>query len=120
MNRKDGSSYNGSFVDGKRDGSGTETNKTGYKLKANWEKDTIVGDVKVLYSNGDQYEGKWDNHKRNGAGKIVYSNGDSFEGIWSNGRRYGKGIFTPKNGFAYSGKWTADKISRLDKMLWNT
>ena len=63
---QNGDSYEGDWVNGKRDGKG-----------------------KMIYANGDAYEGDW----VNGKGKMIYANGDSYEGDWLNDKRDGKGKY---------------------------
>jgi hypothetical protein len=43
-----------------------------------------------------------------GTGKVVWANGDQFEGTMVNGRREGKGTFIWRNGQRYSGEWRHD------------
>ena len=91
MRRKDGSSYEGTFVNGKRDGIGTISLKNGDRFTANWKQDTIVG--KAVYSNGDEYDGEWENHQRNGSGKMKYANGNIYTGGWYKDSQHGEGTF---------------------------
>jgi hypothetical protein len=44
-----------------------------------------------------------------GTGKLVWANGDVFEGTLSKGQRHGKGTFVWANGQRYSGDWVNDK-----------
>lgn len=40
------------------------------------------GLARILYSNGDFYEGMTDEGKRHGSGIHMYANGDEFDGDW--------------------------------------
>ena len=44
-----------------------------------------------------------------GTGKLVWANGDAFDGTLVKGRRHGKGVFNWANGQRYSGDWVNDK-----------
>jgi hypothetical protein len=44
-----------------------------------------------------------------GTGKLVWSNGDAYEGTLVKGQRHGKGVFIWANGQRYQGDWVNDK-----------
>lgn len=44
-----------------------------------------------------------------GEGKIIYQNGDSYEGYFLNNKKHGRGIYTRKNGETLSGEWVNDE-----------
>lgn len=44
-----------------------------------------------------------------GTGKVVWANGDVFEGALVNGQRHGKGLFVWASGTRYEGDWINDK-----------
>jgi hypothetical protein len=44
------------------------------------------------------YDGNFLYGKRNGFGKMIYSNGDIYEGEWIDNVIKGKGIYSCKNG----------------------
>lgn len=49
------------------------------------------GKIKILYSNGDYYEGDVKQGKRNGKGIHYFKNGDVYEGDYLRDKRIGKG-----------------------------
>ena len=65
------------------------------------------GAGKIIYKNGDIYEGEWENGKqsKNGKGRITYENGDIYEGEWKDSKRDGNGKYTYKNGDICEGLW---------------
>ena len=92
---KDGSVYTGQFNGkGKKQGSG-----------------------RMVWSNGNQYEGEWKNDKPNGEGVFTYANGEGVK-IWPNGDRYegsfsmghlsGQGTCRFHDGAVYTGSWNND------------
>lgn len=56
------------------------------------------GSGKMLYKNGDSYEGEWKHGLEHGKGKAVYQNGDSYEGEWYFGFEHdNSGEYTQKS-----------------------
>lgn len=66
---KDGTIYDGTYNQDKRDGSGT-----------------------CRYPDGSVYEGAWTNDVREGRGVLTYKNGSYYDGEWKNNLRHGKGV----------------------------
>ena len=77
--------YNGDWVDGKKEGTGS-----------------------FNYSSGDSYEGKWKNDRREGYGVYHWKNGMTFKGEWSNDLRNGPGVLKTKD-LTVNGNWVNDK-----------
>lgn len=81
--------YTGSFNQGKKSGNGTEYDKNGYETCKGEYKDGVLctGTCKKSYWEGE-YTGDFESCERHGQGKMVYNNGDVFEGTWNNGSKY--------------------------------
>ena len=47
--------------------------------------------------------------KKNGYGKMIFNNGDVYEGNWQAGLKHGKGIYKWKNGIIFDGNFWLDK-----------
>ena len=45
--------------------------------------------VKMLYADGNQYEGEWRENQRHGTGKMIYSNKDVYDGQWKRDKMHG-------------------------------
>ncbi len=60
---------------------------------------------KVVYENGDSYDGKWKQGAPNGVGTMIYANGDCYVGSWMLGDISGNGIMTYVSGAIYDGEW---------------
>lgn len=58
---------------------------------------------KMIYLNGDIYEGNWKLSKKNGQGKMTYVNCDIYEGEWKNDKYEGRGDYIYKNGNVNTG-----------------
>lgn len=56
------------------------------------------GKGKLLYSNGDIYEGEFKDNLHDGQGTYDFKNKDKYEGQWIKGNREGKGTLTKANG----------------------
>eukprot|EP00483_Globobulimina_turgida_P000005 UN00005 len=90
---------------------------------------TKDGKAKVMYANGDTfegefmdgkkngkgvyfwkdlqatYDGEWSMDTRKGDGKFTYSDGSHYEGEWDNNYRSGKGTYIYANGDSYCGEY---------------
>ena len=75
----DGSTYNGQFVDGMRQGQGV------YKM-----------------SNGDIYTGYFDRDEMHGAGELMQSDGTILQATWNHNRKEGQGFRTDSSGRKYA------------------
>lgn len=71
---------------------------------------------KMLYANGDDYDGEWEHNKNNvnrksGKGTMFYANDDIYYGEWRYDHRFGKGMMiyaNNENYLEYHGKWEYD------------
>ncbi len=64
---------------------------------------------KMVYPNGDIYEGQWINNLRNGTGSYKWPNGGIYEGDWKDGKKDGIGVFKYPDGYIYNGEWKDNK-----------
>ncbi|MDX1685931.1 MAG: caspase family protein [Saprospiraceae bacterium] len=79
---KDGSTFEGEFVNGK------------------------IGQNGILYfANGDKYLGEWKDQKRHGQGKMIFATGDIYRGNFVENRFSGYGEITYIEGDVYKGQW---------------
>ncbi|HOK49059.1 MAG TPA: hypothetical protein PLM18_02690, partial [Sedimentibacter sp.] len=60
--------------------------------------------VKVVYPNGDVYEGEMKNGMMDGYGLYTYANGDIYEGEFKDNKPNGHGKLTSPNKFVYEGQ----------------
>ncbi|RQX67607.1 MORN repeat-containing protein [Toxoplasma gondii CAST] len=67
---------------------------------------------RLVYANGDVYEGEFSNSVRHGQGIYSGADGLRYEGDWQRDRRHGCGVLThDKVNFVYVGQWEDDKKS---------
>ncbi len=72
---------------------------------------TMGRDKKVMFDNGDYYEGGWKKKAPHGYGVMKYANGNKYEGYWESGLFSGEGKLTKNDGSTYSGDWISGKRS---------
>lgn len=106
-----GAIYKGEWRDGKPCGNGTlfclpneiiEGRFDGFKI--------FDGQVKILFANGEYYEGNFKCNHRNGSGIHYYANRDYYEGEWMNDKRIGRGRIFLAGGGKFNGMFIEDKI----------
>ncbi len=92
-----GNTYEGDFVNGKRQGQGTFT-----------------------YANGQIYIGQFSDDLRNGKGKFTFSDGSIYEGSFVKDNFIGHGTYISKSGSNQTGKFTVGQIVDLRSNLVDT
>lgn len=109
--------YDGEWEDDLKHGTGVLTLGNGYVLYGLWQLDKMINSGRIVYTNGDVYEGQWTyemekqrldvihNIYKNGVGKYIYKNGDIYEGHFVNDSMNGKGKFKYISGVVYNGEW---------------
>lgn len=68
------------------------------------------GQGKMVWDNGDIYDGEWDQGQYNGNGTYIWKNGSSYSGDWKNGEMHGYGTYTDADGNEKTGEWENDKF----------
>ena len=69
----------------------------------------LIGQRKIVFVNGDLYEGETKNGKMHGKGIMRYAHGIFYEGEWKDGKRHGKGKMRFTNGEFCKGQWKNNK-----------
>lgn len=70
----------------------------------------VNGKGKMVYTNGDSYEGDFVNGKRDGHGTYTFKNGQVYVGQFTDGLRNGRGRFTFSEGSVYVGSFVIDNF----------
>ena len=106
------STYEGSFVNGKREGQGVLVlSNNGRRFEGLFSDDGASGIGRVFLSQGNVFEGRWQNGQYHGCGRLSYPNGDVFVGSFDDGQRTGEGIVYSKRGSQIqSGEWRGDSL----------
>ena len=89
-----GTTYTGSRVNGKLEGSG-----------------------KAVYAEGDTYEGEFVSGYRQGKGEYHWVDGDRYVGSWDNGVISGYGVYWWTSGNRYVGYWENNMKNGIDHDL---
>ena len=103
----DGTTYDGDWKDGVRDGKGVITYSFGDTYKGNIENGMPHGKGVYRFSDGTTYDGYWKDGVRDGKGVITYSCGATYKGNWKYDKQHGKGVYRFSNGTTYDGYWKA-------------
>lgn len=62
------------------------------------------GKGRIVYSNGDVYEGEWKDNVKSGTGVYLFKDsGDQYSGQWKQGKFHGTGAYSYKIGHRYEG-----------------
>jgi hypothetical protein len=64
---------------------------------------------KLIFKNGDVYEGDVKDGKPDGLGSYTSADGSQYDGEFRNGKKEGLGTMFWANGEKYSGEWREDK-----------
>ncbi|KAM8927650.1 MORN repeat-containing protein 1 [Pelodytes ibericus] len=138
---KDGSYYEGEFVDGEITGNGSQYwASSGNKYSGEFQNGEIHGYGVMQYKDGGRcegefvfgireghgllvdnkgqtYRGSFHKNKKNGEGQVKFKNGDHFEGDWLLDKRQGHGILHLADGTIYEGQWRNDVFNGQGAMI---
>lgn len=136
-----GATYDGEWLEGRRDGSGKQCWPDGTEYVGQWYQGQPGGRGRIIHMDGDIYTGEWVNGRAHGFGiyrfqddNAVYEgefDSDLREGIgieiWRDGSRYagefrksmkdGYGEHTWPDSTSYAGKWSANQLSGAGKYI---
>ncbi len=116
----DGGRFEGSFVNGLRDGIGAYFYRSGNQYIGEWEQGMRSGIGVYNYLDGNRFCGEWKKDIREGRGTGWFSdNGKTcftrylvlgvYTGDYKSGKRSGHGIYTYPSGNQYTGYWLNGK-----------
>lgn len=136
---KDGTTYVGQLVGGKRHGRGIRKSPAG-AYDGEWEADLPHGHGRQTWADGRCYEGQFENGKysghghmvwstqkgqlvydgeyrddlKHGHGKFMWADGRTYEGEWCCGKRHGRGSYVNARLEQKVGYWIDDKFDRWE------
>ena len=105
MKIKNGNEYEGKFENILAD-------QADYDILFNKE-----GEGRIIYSNGDIYEGKWVNFRKNGKGKIITKDGKIYESEWEEDKEKTNGIIIFENGDIFISEVDLNKDDEEDIII---
>eukprot|EP00736_Rhodelphis_marinus_P014452 Rmarinus@m.475 len=109
----DESSYEGDYVEGKKQGYGVYTYKDGSKYEGGWQNNLKHGEGTITYSDGSVFKGTFVNGKRAGVGEYAYNNGDRYLGNWRHGLRSGEGLYKVAGSHEIKGYWSGGGVKSV-------
>lgn len=105
MEFKDGSFYEGQWIQDKRTGKGRLYYKSGNVYQGTFKQNFREGFGEFFYKNsGDFYKGNWVGDKKDGKGAYFFHNGEWFEGSFKKDQKHGPGCKIT-NTISYQGNW---------------
>ncbi|WP_416898066.1 MAG: peptidoglycan-binding protein [Minwuia sp.] len=103
-----GARYDGEFLNGRINGTGTMTYSDGVVYSGQWVNGKRQGQGRLTMENGE-YSGEFRNHQPNGRGEFRFRNGTAYSGEVVDGRYDGQGIISYPNGVRYEGGFVEGK-----------
>ena len=100
--------YEGEWKNNLWNGNGIYITDKG-KYEGIFENGFLKGKGKIIYSNGDIYDGNIKDFLKEGYGEYFYNNKDIYYGHFNNDLKNGKGKMKYSNGNLFIGKWKDDK-----------
>lgn len=107
----DGSRFEGTFVNGQRDGNGQLSWANGSVYEGSFQSDMRHGQGTFTGSDGSTYKGAWRSGKKHGAGTLTYGNGGKYEGAFANDAFEGHGQFTSPDGSVVKGTFKGGTLN---------
>lgn len=102
----DGAKYIGQVDENNKwNGRGRVLFSDGNVYEGEVENDFMQGIGSLCYANGDKYVGQWFQDLRHGWGQYASLNGDVYEGNYLHGERSGKGVYLMSCGDKYEGNF---------------
>jgi hypothetical protein len=105
-----GDRFEGTLVNGRREGWGRFTWPNGQRFEGDWVADRPDGKGNMWFANGDEYEGPIDDGRPVGLGRMRYSSGDRYVGPFKDGRPHGRGAYTWSSGQSLVGDWVDGEV----------
>ncbi|XP_075414246.1 MORN repeat-containing protein 1 [Tenrec ecaudatus] len=100
-----GNTYQGQFVLGEPHGHGVMQYGAGGRYEGAFSHGAREGHGLLVDQDKQVYEGSFHNHKKHGHGHMLFRNGDKYEGDWVLDQRQGHGVLSCADGSTYEGQW---------------
>ncbi|PVD20460.1 hypothetical protein C0Q70_18616 [Pomacea canaliculata] len=108
--------YTGEFLNGELNGHGIMHYSDNTIYEGQWQKNKKQGFGILRTSPKAVYKGHFQNHLRNGEGSQTYDNGDQYQGYWVRDKRHGHGELLCNDGTLYVGQFADDKFHGEGRM----
>ncbi|XP_057406300.1 MORN repeat-containing protein 1 isoform X2 [Balaenoptera acutorostrata] len=103
-----GNTYTGQFVLGEPQGHGVMKYKAGGRYEGELFRGLREGRGHLADADGQACWGSFHDNKRHGQGRMVFRNGDEYEGDWVRDQRQGHGMLRRADGSICEGQWHGD------------
>ncbi|KAJ1074503.1 hypothetical protein K5549_001198 [Capra hircus] len=111
-----GNTYTGQFVLGEPQGHGIMKYQAGGHYEGELFRGLREGHGCLVDADGQVYWGSFHDNKRHGQGRMVFRNGDEYEGNWVQDQRQGHGMLRLADGSTYEGQWHSGVFSGQGSM----
>ncbi|XP_070241176.1 MORN repeat-containing protein 1 isoform X1 [Bos mutus] len=111
-----GNTYTGQFVLGEPQGHGIMKYQAGGHYEGELFRGLREGHGCLVDADGQVYWGSFHDNKRHGQGQMVFRNGDKYEGNWVRDQRQGHGMLRLADGSTYEGQWHSGVFSGQGSM----
>ncbi|XP_075460973.1 MORN repeat-containing protein 1 isoform X3 [Ascaphus truei] len=112
-----GNIYSGEFRSGELHGHGVMQYKDGGRYEGEFVLGIRAGHGLLVDHKGQTYSGAFHKNKKNGEGQMSFKNGDHFEGDWVLDQRQGHGVLHCLDGTIYEGQWRNDVFNGQGTMI---
>ncbi|XP_019367087.1 PREDICTED: MORN repeat-containing protein 1 [Gavialis gangeticus] len=106
-----GNTYSGQFMLGELHGHGVMQYRDGGKYEGEFFCGMREGYGLLVDREGQIYQGSFHKNKKHGGGKMTFKNGDKYEGDWILDQRQGHGELHCADGSIYEGQWRNDMFN---------
>nr|XP_020729377.1 MORN repeat-containing protein 1 isoform X2 [Odocoileus virginianus texanus] len=111
-----GNTYTGQFVLGEPQGHGVMKYQAGGHYEGELFHGLREGHGCLVDADGQVYWGSFHDNKRHGQGRMIFRNGDEYEGNWVRDQRQGHGMLRLVDGSTYEGQWHSGVFSGQGSM----
>nr|XP_054114688.1 MORN repeat-containing protein 1 isoform X10 [Callithrix jacchus] len=111
-----GDTFSGQFVLGEPQGRGVIEYKAGGCYEGEVSHGMREGLGFLVDRDGQVYQGSFHGNRRHGPGQMLFKNGDKYDGDWVRDQRQGHGVLRCADGSTYEGQWHSDVFSGLGSM----
>ncbi|XP_017398146.1 MORN repeat-containing protein 1 isoform X2 [Cebus imitator] len=111
-----GDTFSGQFVLGEPQGRGVMEYKAGGCYEGEVSHGAREGHGFLVDQDGQVYQGSFHGNKRHGPGQMLFKNGDKYDGDWVRDQRQGHGVLRCADSSTYEGQWHSDVFSGLGSM----
>ncbi len=113
----DGSSYQGNYFQGKKQGKGQIFHFICYFAFLDFITQFIIN-RKYIWADSSVYTGEWHDNKISGYGVYTWVDGRSYTGEWLENNMSGHGVYKWQDGRMYEGSYLLDKKEGYGEYTW--